>query len=507
MPHATGQRTGNPRDLIHPVAESGKRSAKKRVLIVNAYFDDLRRKGGRPFSAPQALGPTYLAGAFSQEHCEIRLYNEQYSGSLHDPKLLGWPDMLVLTGLTVAFDRMRQLTAYARSKNPRVIVVAGGPAIRALPNHAARFFDYACTGDVEQIQEVIREAFGNQYLAREMFPRFDLTYWFGLIAYIESSRNCNFRCSFCSLTGEGNRYRKYELDYVRRQILAVGKRRLLTFLDNNFYGNDRRFFLQRIELLKELWQEGHFGNWTALVSNDFFLKPQNLSLARESGCSGLFCGVESFDADVLANYNKLQNTPVPQIEVIRNCLDSGLMFAYGLIVDLSRRRISEIKEEISFVTGTPQIPLPSFVNLIIPLLGTPYFDDCLRGGAFLPDTKLRDLDGSTLVLRPLDPIDECAGFLRTLPNLKGYRRRVARHIAGFVRRYAGSLDAGQLLIALASATMIVAPPWPAIQRVCCSTDGYTRPAPTSARRSLWTTPTAPNFPSLRASRTTSSPPC
>jgi hypothetical protein len=53
MPHATGQRTGNPRDLIHPVAESGKRSAKKRVLIVNAYFDDLRRKGGRPFSPPR----------------------------------------------------------------------------------------------------------------------------------------------------------------------------------------------------------------------------------------------------------------------------------------------------------------------------------------------------------------------------------------------------------------------------------------------------------------------
>ena len=47
---------------------------RKRVLIVNAYFDDLRRWGGRPYSAPQAIGPTYLAGAFHSEHCELKLY-------------------------------------------------------------------------------------------------------------------------------------------------------------------------------------------------------------------------------------------------------------------------------------------------------------------------------------------------------------------------------------------------------------------------------------------------
>ena len=32
-------------------------------------------------------------------------------------RLLSWPDMLVLTGLTNGFDRMLHLTAYARSKN------------------------------------------------------------------------------------------------------------------------------------------------------------------------------------------------------------------------------------------------------------------------------------------------------------------------------------------------------------------------------------------------------
>ena len=51
-----------------------------------------------------------------------------------------------LRGITVAFDRMLHLTAYARSKNAHVIVVAGGPPIRAIPRYSQRFFDYCCVG-------------------------------------------------------------------------------------------------------------------------------------------------------------------------------------------------------------------------------------------------------------------------------------------------------------------------------------------------------------------------
>ena len=133
-------------------ARGGSRS--KRILVVNAHFDDARRRGRHPTTVLKAMGPVYLAGAFDRRACEVRLYDEQTSGPLEDPGLLGWPDMLVLTGLTNAFDRMLHLCAYARTRNRRVVVVAGGPAIRALPHHAARFFDYACQGDVEKLHEV-----------------------------------------------------------------------------------------------------------------------------------------------------------------------------------------------------------------------------------------------------------------------------------------------------------------------------------------------------------------
>lgn len=425
----------------------------KRILIVNCYFDDSHGPVRRPRKVPYAMGPVYLAGAFSPL-CEIRLYNEVASGPLEDEQLLAWPDMLVLTGLTNAFDRMLHLTAYARTKNPRVIVVAGGPPIRALPMLSRRFFDYPCPGDIEQLREVILESFGAAFAAEEMVPRYDLAYWLGNIGHVESSRACNFRCSFCSLTGEGRPYRSYPLEHLRRQILAMGRKKHLFFVDNNFYGADRNLFAARVDLVKRMRQEGYFRSWAALVTSDFFHADENLDRVREAGCRLLFSGVESFDQAWLRGVNKRQNTRCSPVELITKCLDAGVMFAYGLILDVTRRRIADLRRELEFVIGTPTIPLPAFLTLPIPLLGTPFFRECLATGAFLPGTKLRDMDGTTLVLRPLDPVGEVVEFLRDMLALRGYRRRALVHAARFVRRYRSALTPLQMVAALGSVALL-----------------------------------------------------
>src|SRR5215510_7019464 len=316
---------------------NGTGSVRKRVLIVNCYLDETRAGIGRSHKIPRAMGPAYLAGAFSRTLCEVRLHSELFSGPLEDERLLGWPDMLVLTGLTTALDRMRHLTAYARTKNRRVIIVAGGHAVRALPRYCRRFFDYCCLGDVEELRDVVADAFGKPYVAEEMAPRFDLVGWLGRVGYLETSRYCNFRCSFCTLTAEGHRYRAYDVAEVRSQILSIGRRKFLVFLDNNFFGNDRQQFLARLDLLHELRRRGQFRGWSALVTSDFFFDDRNLERAREAGCVALFSGVESFDDAWLARNNKLQNTRVPQVELIRKTLEAGIVFLYGLVLDVTTR--------------------------------------------------------------------------------------------------------------------------------------------------------------------------
>lgn len=400
------------------------------------------------------MAAVFLAGAFDPSCCEIRIYNEHASGPVLNEALLAWPDMLVLTGLTLGFDRMLHWTAYVRSRNPAVIVVAGGPAIRALPIRASKFFDYVCLGDVEEIREVITEALGPCYLARAFKPRYDLLHGMPWLSYVESSRNCNFRCGFCSLTGEGVRYQKYSLENIRYQIVAQGRRRHVCFIDNNFYGNNHKFFKARIELLEELREEGWFHSWSALVTQDFFAHRENLSLVRQSGCQALFTGLESFSADSLKAFNKRQNNMRNNLDFIDESQEVGIMILYGMIFDVTRRRIQELQNELELVLESPGFPLPSYCVLAIPLLGTPYFKECVVQEKFLPNTRLRDLDCFTLALKPLDPIDQVVSFVSRLPNMRGYRRRIAIKTLDLIRRYRKQFGPLQLSILISNAAIL-----------------------------------------------------
>jgi hypothetical protein len=430
---------------------------RKRALIVNCYLDETRLPIARSNKIPQAMAPVWLAGALSPDRWDLRLYSELYSGPLEDEALLGWPDMLVLTGLNTAFDRMLHLTAYARTKNPRVIVVAGGPLVRVLPLLCARFFDYCCSGDVEQLRDVVRDAFGDGFAAEQLQPRFDLAPWIGRIGYAESSRNCNFRCSFCALTAQRSAYGKYALADIRGQIVSQGRRQIVVFLDNNFYGNDRAYFIARLELLKELKKQKLLRGWAALVSSDFFLKEENLALAKAAGCEALFTGVESFDPAWLRRFNKAQNTTLPPIELIRRCLDAGIACTYGMMFDIGSRRLADLRAELDIITSTPEITLPSYISIPIPMLGTPFFRDSLARGALLPNAALRDMDGTTISLRPADSLADAAEFVRSLQHLRGYRRRVLSHSLRFARRYGKRLNRSQMMIALSGAFLLCTP--------------------------------------------------
>jgi len=291
-----------------------------------------------------------------------------------------------------------------------------------------------------------------------MLPRYDLAYWLGRIGYVETTRYCNFRCSFCSLTAEGRNYQTYDIDHIRQQILASGKRRRMFFLDNNFYGSDRNHFKARLRLINEMRAAGQFNEWGALVTNDFYGRDENLKLIREAGCELLFSGLESFDNDWLRNFNKLQNTKAPQVEMISKSLNAGVVFSYGLMVDVSTRSLADLRRELHFITGTPEITVPSFVTLSIPLLGTPYFYECLKNRTILPETKLRDMDGTTVLQKPVDPMDQVVKFVEDLQSLKGFHRRILKHAVGFARIYHSNRTKGRMILATGAGQLVCAQP-------------------------------------------------
>ena len=436
---------------------------KKKILIVNCYLDELRIPIRRKSKVPQSMAPAFLAGAFSPDLCEVKLYNEQFSGPLESEAFLSWPDMLVLTGLNTAFDRMLHLTAYARTKNRSVIIVAGGPAIRALFHYSKEFFDFSCLGDIEQIADIIEESFGKDYVSKDylekgwLMPRYDLANWMGIIGYVESSRNCYCSCNFCSLTAENAKYRQYDQEYLRRQFEACGKRRLVYFLDNNFSGTSRQFLIDRIALVREFWRKKYFFGWGASLSNEFFINEENLIELRDSGCVILFSGIETFDKESLVNFNKFQNTRMPQVDIIRKCLNAGISFYYGLVFDVSSRPISDLREELEFIIDTPEITLPSFVSLAVPMLGTPFFYENVKQNKILPNIKIRDLDSTTLTLKPIDPMPDVIKFIREVQNLIGYRKKVIRQAKKFFHIYKNILSFWPMAFAMYNVSLLCTP--------------------------------------------------
>lgn len=418
--------------------------ARKRVLVLNCYFPERRQPLQLVNEVPQPLAPVFLAGAFNSATCDVRIYNEVASGflELYHPELLEWPDLVVFCGLTPAFDRMLQVSAHLRTQNPKVITIAGGLAIRSLPRYSRRFFDYTTTGDVEAILPIIEEALGPAYRAERIAPRYDLADYMGRwIGYVESSRNCNFRCSFCTLTADALPYRKQPADSLREQIVALGRRELIHIQDNQFFSADRPFLLERLALLKELREQKRFGHWSGFVTNTFFWSDENIRLARESGCFSLLVGVESFDEVWLRRVDKTQNVRYSQTELIQRAIQGGVLFQYGLVFDPTERTVAQMTRELEIILDHPDIPAPNFIFNAIPFPGTPFFRDRFERGLLLPNTKVRDLEGSTLSMKPIDEPGAVADFLRTRKNFRGLRTRLLAHQVRFLRRNARHLGA------------------------------------------------------------------
>lgn len=434
--------------------------ARKKVLILNCYFPELREPIRRSNEVPDTAAPVLLAGYFDQTLCDVKLYNEVNSGfvEVYQPELLQWPDMVVLTGLSAAFDRLLHVTAYVKSFNANTIVVAGGHGVRSLPSYAERFFDYTCTGNVEQITDVIADTFGESYIADIFTPRYDLAYWMRQLGYVESTRNCNFRCGFCSLTGVGLPYQVQSVDYLERQLDTVGKRFALVFNDNQLLGDGNKTFKSRIAPVKERIDQGQFKYWFGFVTDTFFWGDENIRLAKENGCISLFVGVESFaDLAWLDKVNKNQNAKHNQVDLITRCLDAGILFKYGLVFDPTERTTEQMYKEMDIICDTPEVPIPLFTFTATPYPGTPIFKERVEQRQILPNTKMRDLESSTLCVKPIQPVHEVVDFIRTGKNFRNYRSRVYRHQLAFLNRYRHSLNFHQKIYANLNVAAILYP--------------------------------------------------
>lgn len=119
-----------------------------------------------------------------------------------------------------------------------------------------------------------------------------------------TARSCAFKCSFCDYPLRAGRLSLAAIDAVKEEIGKLRSRdsvRNVVFIDDTFNVPEKRFK----ELLKMKIQEGYDYEWYSYFRCSNSQDEEVYALMKESGCAGVFLGIESGDSGVLTNMNKM----------------------------------------------------------------------------------------------------------------------------------------------------------------------------------------------------------
>jgi hypothetical protein len=379
-----------------------------KVGIISVYVD-YHRRGRKNRLSIQPQAGALIAGLLPAD-IEAEVINDAW----RDPDWSRDYDLLLISCLHSDFDRARQISHYWRRRGARTVL--GGPLASRFPALCAPYFDAVVVGDAEStvpriIADFKRGALQSRYTStaydpREVpVPRFDLAYAQQVVPIsFEATRGCPFSCDFCSLTGLGTRFHTRPVAAIvrdiregQRQLAGRRPRHLLDFVaftDNNIGGHPG-FLRELCAALRPLKI-----HWTACVTFNIASHPEWVRRMAQSGCYGLFVGLESFNPAALADMHKPQNIVGRTRSMIRLCRSHGIHVFAGLM-------LSPTVDDEAYIDAIPafldrsELRVPAFISLETPIPGTPYFERLARQkDALLPDTLLRDFSGYTLVVNP-----------------------------------------------------------------------------------------------------------
>ena len=125
----------------------------------------------------------------------------------------------------------------------------------------------------------------------------------GATAQTRTARSCAFKCSFCDYPMRAGALTTASVETVRHELRAMAELGVknLVFVDDTFNVPPKRFK----ELCRMLIEEDLGLNWYSYFRCSNARDEETFDLAAESGCKGVFLGIESGDQDILAAMNKL----------------------------------------------------------------------------------------------------------------------------------------------------------------------------------------------------------
>jgi radical SAM superfamily enzyme YgiQ (UPF0313 family) len=395
-----------------------------KILLVSPAVDP-NGKTNRQMMMPQ-LALIILQGLTPREHRVVTVDEETETIDLdQDCDLVGISFMT--SNASRAYWLAREFKKRGRT------VVLGGVHPTLLPEEASPYGDAVVIGEAEGVWAGLLEDCQNGRLKKTYHnPRPDLSVYvpkdfskivkrrlFALVP-IMTSRGCPYNCDFCCVTDLfGKEIRHVPVENVVRDITESGGKHFM-FLDDNIIGQPgyaRKLFAA----LKPLGI-----SWVGQASISLLVKDEGLlEMAAESGCKGLFVGLESIKEAQMSSLRKSFSTLQGLESALKRMRRSGIFVHASMIFGFDEDTASVFDDTAKFLIKN-KVHTVSF-NVLTPYPGTKTFRKMKEEGRLLT-ADWKYYDHSTVVYQPknMSPYDLMAGKIRARKKFYGARSILRR---------------------------------------------------------------------------------
>jgi radical SAM superfamily enzyme YgiQ (UPF0313 family) len=317
-------------------------------------------------------------------------------------------------------------------------IIMGGIHPTILPNEALKYADAVVIGEAEGVWEKVLEDIENNCLKKKYHVADpDLTRYipknfsalkskklFNLVP-IMTTRGCPYNCEFCCVSKIfGKKVKHIPVENVVRDIVESKAKRFI-FLDDNIIGN-QSYAKKLFTALKPL----KIG-WLAQASISFAKNTELMQLAKDSGCKGLFIGLETVDERQLQSMKKLDGSIENVEKALRKIRKMGIVIQASVIFGFDNDSHHIFNDTLKFLIKN-HICSASF-NILTPYPGTKIYDEFKKKGRII-NNRWEYYDHHTVVFRPakMTPLELQLGKINAKEKFYSF--------LSIIRRFRGNLS-------------------------------------------------------------------
>jgi len=371
-----------------------------KIDIIVVYIQ--RYKKGHEMDFVPPITGIHLAAITPEEH-EVRVIHQQVEPVDFDTDA----DLIALSFFSGFAPEAYRIAQIFRVKGK--MVVAGGPHVTFWPEEALEYCDAVVVNEAESVwAELLADAECGElkgiYYGRPLrldgqpVPRYDLLpdrYFVKKV--IQATRGCPFTCSFCTVPTLNPGFRVRPVEEVLAHIQYDNfkhwwQRKVVWFWDDNL--TIKRPYIK--ELLRAMIPLKRW--WLTQASMDIAKDEELLDLMEQSGCIGVFFGIETFGDESLKDAHKQQNKVRYYQESIAALHRHGIAVMAGFIAGFDGDTPRSV-EEMAHRLYEIGVDVP-FLSVLTPFKGTPLYSKLVEEDRILEERGWEFYNGYNVAFQP-----------------------------------------------------------------------------------------------------------